>query len=134
MLELLNNYANSMGIHSRRSRGLFYLFERFHLNYAFSFSEEIDEMYKEIELRLKNLNVCTILCVISDSEIEKRLKHRATYTNECITEKTIIDYKKNQELFIKVANNSNLPIKILNTDSMDWDRYAKIILEQCNYN
>ncbi|QSX05938.1 hypothetical protein JYG23_00265 [Sedimentibacter sp. zth1] len=127
MLEQLNNYANSMGLHSRRSRGLFYVFERFHFNYAFCFSQNIAFKYKEVEDRLKNLNAYTILCTISDNKIEQRLKHRATLTNEVITEDIVNEYKKNQDLFIKIANNSNVSTTILNTDNMDWDHIAKEI-------
>lgn len=128
MLENLNNYANSMGMHSRRARGLFYIFERFHINFAFCFGKGCDTGYKEVESRLKNLNAHTILCTISDHEIERRLKHRASITGGAVTQKEILEYKANQDILIKLAKSSVLPTIILNTDSMDWENLAKSVL------
>ncbi|MDF2686233.1 MAG: hypothetical protein K0S55_1414, partial [Clostridia bacterium] len=115
MLETLNNYANSMGEHSRRSRGLFYVFERFHLNYACHFNDIVSDKYKELERRLCNLNAHTFLCTISQDNVLPRLKHRETDKNKIFTEKEINEYINNQQRFIDIANKSKVKTMILNT-------------------
>jgi thymidylate kinase len=130
LLEHLNSYANSMGEHSRRSRGLFFVFERFHLNYAYSFHDFTSDEYLQIEYRLLNLNVQVVLSTISSTRTEQRLKHRSTYTGEVVTNESIKNYMENQQYFCDIANKSSLPTMILNTDSMDWDGYAKKILDK----
>lgn len=130
MLETLSQYADSMGVHSRRSRGLFYTFERFHLNYAYCFTEDLDAEYDAIENRLRSLHAITVLCTISETEVENRLRHRAAYTGDTITNQTIDEYMKNQNRFITLAQNSKVPTIILNTDSREWEEYAKQLLQQ----
>lgn len=129
MLEQLNGYANAMGEHSRRARGLFFVFERFHLNYAFSHDVISLDLYRQLEERISMLNTIVVLCTIGEKTIEQRLRHRATYTKELITPDKIDEYSKMQEKFIRLANNSAVPTFILNTDDMDWDNYARMI---CN--
>ena len=129
MLETLNNYANSMGLHSRRARGLFYAFERFHLNFASSFDCTGMPEYIDTEHRLLELNALTVLCYISDSKIEERLRHRASFTGNIITEDAISEYKHKQARLIEIANISLVPTLLLNTDTMDWDSLATIVLE-----
>ena len=128
MLEQLNNYANSMGEHSRRSRGLFFVFERFHLNYAFSFNDVDSYEYLELEKRLYNLNARVVLCTISAEKTEQRLRHRANYTNEEVTQESIDQYIERQRHFINIANRSSLMNMIINTDDLIWDSYADNIL------
>ncbi|MHB1483078.1 MAG: hypothetical protein ACYCYI_00290 [Saccharofermentanales bacterium] len=130
MLEYLNNYANSMGEHSRKSRGLFFVFERFILNYANSFNDSSSEEYVQLEERLYNLNTKVILCTIKPENIERRLKHRAFYTNEIVTNADITNYIGSQQLLIDIAKKSVLPTIILETDDLNWDGYAKFILEK----
>jgi excinuclease UvrABC helicase subunit UvrB len=130
MIEQLNNYANSMGEHSRRSRGLFFVFERFHLNYAFSHNDTTSKEYVELQQRLLGLNTQVVLCTISPQNVEQRLTHRATYTNEMVTQEGIMKYIENQQRFVDVANKSIVPTMIINTDDLNWDGYAKMILER----
>lgn len=130
MLEQLNNYANSMGEHSRRSRGLFFVFERFHLNYAFSHNDIDSVEYVKLEQRLLSLNAQVVLCTISNRNVEPRLIHRATYTNEVVTQEAITKYIENQQRFVDIANKSNVPTMIINTDDLNWDGYARMILDR----
>jgi tRNA uridine 5-carbamoylmethylation protein Kti12 len=130
MLEQLNKYANSMGISSRHSRGLFFVFERFHLNYANCFDDMNSDEYVRLEQRLINLNAQAVLCTISPDNTAQRLIHRATYTKEEVTGESVAQYIETQRSFINCANKSAVPTLILNTDSMDWDGYARAILEK----
>lgn len=130
MLEQLNNYANSMGEHSRRSRGLFFVFERFHLNYTYSFNAIASEEYVKLEQRLCNLNAHVVLCTISPQNTAQRLMHRAAHTNAAVTQEEIEKYIVNQQRFAELACKSTVPTMILNTDDLNWNGYAKMILEK----
>ena len=129
MLESLNNYANSMGIHSRRARGLFYMFERFHLNNALCFDCMEMPEYIDTERRLLELSALNVLCYVSDSKIEERLRHRASFTDDIVTEKAISEYKHKQAHLIEISKTSLVPTLLLNTDTMDWSSLAAIVLE-----
>jgi len=130
MLEQLSDYANAMGEHSRCSRGLFFVFERFHLNYAFCFNAMSSQTYIELEQRLCTLNTHTVLCTISPENAKQRILHRASSANESVTQDQIDQYIKTQQQFINCAHSSTVPTTIMNTDELDWDGYAKMILEQ----
>lgn len=129
MLEQLNAYANAMGVHSRRSRGLFFVFERFHLNYAFSHNDMESEEYVQIENRLRSINARPVLLTISPSQVETRLRHRAQYSGEEVTGESIEKYIRQQERFREIAGKSSLATRVINTDSMDWDAIAKDLLK-----
>lgn len=130
MLEQLNNYANSMGEFSQQSRGLFFVFERFHLNYACCFNDLTSNEFSKLEQRLINLNALSVLCTISPENTAQRLTHRASYTNEVVTEEGILEYIKNQQQRVDIANKSTVPTLIINTDDLDWNKYARIILDK----
>jgi hypothetical protein len=130
MLEQLNNYANEMGEHTRRSRGLFFVFERFHLNYAHSFNDIQSIEYVDIERRISKLNALTVLCVISPDKMEQRLLHRSTFTGDPVTKEIIAEYAENQQRLIDLTQKSSAATLLLNTDEMDWDRYAKDIFNR----
>lgn len=72
----LNVWACSLGPHNRASRGLFYLFERFHLNHRISYPES--SYISSIEERLKELACSCVLLTISVDKIEHRLERRAS--------------------------------------------------------
>lgn len=129
MLEHLNNYANSMGEHSQRSRGLFFVYERFHLNYAYCFNDTDSDEYVKLENRLNNITAQVVLCTISSENTEQRLRHRATYTNQVVTQNEIYKYIENQQRFINIASKSSVPTTIVNTDDLNWDKHARKILE-----
>jgi len=129
MLKQLNNYANSMGEHSRRSRGLFFVFERFHLNYAFNHNDTTSKEYVELQQKLLDLNAQVVLCTISPQNVMQRLIHRAIYTNEMVTQEDISRYSENQQRFVDIADKSIIPTIIINTDNLNWEEYAKMILE-----
>lgn len=130
MLEQLSSYADGMGVHSRRSRGLFFMFERFHLNFAYSFPDADDVEYQALEARLSALHPLTVLCTVSPDKVHSRLVHRATYTGENVTDEAVQTYIQNQQRFIKAAERSTLPTLILCTDGMDWDGLARQLLER----
>lgn len=129
IIERLGEYADNLGVHTRRSRGLFYVFERFHLNYMFAHNDSDSDGIRKIEKRLSRLNPKIILCTISENKVEERLKHRATYTGEFVTNQTVEDYIRMQEKFIKLSQASDLSVEVLITDGMEWEKYANSILD-----
>jgi len=124
MLEKLGDYANSMGEASRRSRGLFFLFERFHLNYAGCFDVMDTDDYQELEIHLCNLNVQTVLCTISKDKVVERFWHRDKKIYSC---EQVQEYMDSQNRMIDNAKKSKVPTLILNTDDLLYDKYAKDI-------
>ncbi len=130
MLEHLSAYANNMGLQSRRSRGLFYVFERFLLNYSFAHKDKESKPFRNVEERLLCLNPKVILCTISDSSVEERLRHRAQYTGISVTKEDVLKYLEVQREFIEVARSSKLALQIINTDNMDWVKFELKILSE----
>jgi thymidylate kinase len=76
MLKNLNEWAVSRGPASRRSRGLFYILERFHLNHRVAFHDYDTSKIIEIENELVSFGAKCILLTISQSVIEERIKSR----------------------------------------------------------
>ncbi|MCE5195677.1 MAG: hypothetical protein LLG09_00885 [Negativicutes bacterium] len=130
LLEQLNRYANSMGIHSRRSRGLFFVFERFHLNFAVCFRDGGSEEYVDLQQRLTQLHALTVLCTISPQNVLARLEQREASSNRIFTQNDIDAYNEKQRQFLACAQGSLLPTVIVNTDSMAWDAYTARIFRR----
>lgn len=77
---------------------------------------------------MNNLNAQAVLCTINNENVEARLTHRATFTNEKVSQEDISKYIVNQQRFIDLANKSSVPTMILNTDRLCWDEYAETII------
>lgn len=123
-IETLNSWATSLGPHRRTSRGLFYLFERFHLNHRFAYP---DSTYiNNIEERLNNLGCRCVLLTVSPDKIEQRLAHRNNNTLAAgeLT-KAASEWLIRQERLIECAEKPIIPTTIINTDDMAWNDYAK---------
>ncbi|MBE3101215.1 MAG: hypothetical protein IMZ47_02970, partial [Firmicutes bacterium] len=101
-----------------------------HLNYAHSFYDITSAEYVKLEQRLFSLNAQVVLCTISPENTSQRLMHRATYTNEVVTQEYITKYIENQQRLVDFANKSNVPTMIINTDDLNWDGYARMILDK----
>ena len=77
-----------------------------------------------------NLNAQVVLCTISPKNVEQRLLHRATYTNEVVTQGDVLNYIDNQQRFVDFANKSSVATMIIKTDDLNWDEYAKLIFDK----
>ena len=127
-VEVLNTWATSLGPQRLASRGLFYLFERFHLNhrYAYPDSPYIDE----IEDRLNNLDCSCMLLTVSSDTVEQRLSHRSkgilsgTSLSKASTEWLVL-----QEQMLECAEKSKVPFTIINTDGMEWNNIANRVMQ-----
>ncbi len=131
-IEELNNWAIRLGESaSRRSRGLFFVFERFHLNHRFAY--DYDEAFIEgLENILEDLGATCFLLTVSSEHIGERLAYRASRSGHEIDPKVLLDrtsrWLSDQDRLIDEAAKSSLPTTLLNTDAMDWDSYAARIL------
>jgi thymidylate kinase len=78
IIENLFKYANSLGPASIRSRGLFFIFERFHLNHLMSYESYDKDEFVKLENRLLKLNSKCILLEAPVNELEERFSHSGT--------------------------------------------------------
>jgi len=134
MLRQLNEWATYLGPGRRKSRGLFFVLERFHLNHrvAFSDSNEID--IAALEKQLSELGARCILLTISDDRAEERIKSRnpqewANKSNEDMRQ-ACQDLIDTQNRLRAQAAKSAVPTYEINTDLKDWNGYAKTIMEE----
>jgi len=135
-IEQQYNWIDSLG-HTKPSNGVFYLFERFHLNHraAFINSEEIEMLEK----RLSMLNAHCVLLTLSQDAVEPRfIESRSNAWKLYVMENhsTVADacqkFLEDQEKLRMFAKQSRIPTLEINTDEADWDCYAKQILMELN--
>ncbi|MBU2865129.1 AAA family ATPase [Reinekea forsetii] len=131
MLERLNDFSNSLGPHSRRARGLFFILERFHLNHIHAFEDHLSPEFLSIEKRLKMLEAKTVVLSISDSEVKSRLARRHNEfesSSEPEFQSLIGEHVTERDKLFEMAALSSCSYTKINTDSMDWDEIAQAIL------
>lgn len=125
-IEKLNDWATHLGPASRRSRGLFYVLERFHLNHRFAYG--ISDEIESIEDRLSAVGAHCFLLTVSPEYIRERLLYRDPTLKEGAIEKACDEWLDDQERIINFSQESQLPTTIIKTDSQDWDLYASQII------
>ncbi|RAU99799.1 hypothetical protein [Paenibacillus sp. YN15] len=133
MLKKLNEWAVGLGPFSRRSRGLFFILERFHLNHRAAFSNSLDKTIEALEQSLIELGAKCVLLTVSDAIVEERIMSRDAglwkgKSQEEIT-KACRDLIDTQNLLREQARISKVPTMELNTDAREWEKYAKEIME-----
>jgi hypothetical protein len=130
-LEQQYDWINSLG-HSKPSKGIFFLLERFHINHraAFKASPEIELLEK----RLSRMNAHCVLLTLTKDAVEPRfiesrgeawksyVMGKSTAAQVC---ETFVD---NQENLRMATKQSLIPTLEINTDEADWDAYAKRVL------
>ncbi|WP_010677637.1 hypothetical protein [Bacillus timonensis] len=131
MLKKLSNWSREIG-QLQRSKGIFFILERFHLNHRVAFSDSLLGEIEQIEAELFAMGARCALLTISPENAGKRLRSRDT---EKWAEKTEEEIKMAGEMLINTqqelrrqANDSIIPTIEINTDKTDWDSYAKQIL------
>ncbi|MCP4405159.1 MAG: hypothetical protein GY801_48635 [bacterium] len=136
MLEHLNDWACWLGDGKRRSRGLFFVFERFHLNHRCAFPDASTVEIGLIERRLYELGATTVLLTISPDIVEERIQSRSPHlwkdhTREALAQETET-YIRGQARLVASAHQSSVPTIEMNTDDLNWDQYAHTILLEIN--
>jgi thymidylate kinase len=130
MLKKLNDWSRELG-QLQRSKGIFFILERFHLNHRVAFSDYLMREIEQLEAELLGLGARCALLTISPENAENRLKSR---NPEEWTGKTDKEIKEACEQLINTqkelrqqANDSIIPTIEINTDNKDWNTYAKQI-------
>jgi len=131
MLKKLNDWSREIGQSSERSKGIFFILERFHLNHRVAFSQTILDEIKQLEVELFEMGARCALLTVSPENIEQRISSRNP--NEWIG-KTEEEMKmacdllvEQQQEYRRQAENSIIPTIEINTDNKDWESYAKQI-------
>jgi hypothetical protein len=125
----IGKWGDFLGPASQASRGVFILFERFHLNHLNTFPKsDISDLEKD----LQKCNLKTILLTISPEKVYERLLLRYKGNSELVN-KEMKSYLTDQENYISISKQSNIETKIITTDSMDWFKIAKMALEFAGY-
>ena len=132
MIEQLHAWALSLGDFRRTSRGLYTVFERGFINHIAFYQDFEQPSIIELAERFSRLGIESILLVISGERLEERIRLRDRQMN---LENTRSYYREQvktaterQEKMIEASKKTTLPSRIITTDSMNWDEYAKIIL------
>ena len=126
-IEKLNDWATHLGPASRRSRGLFFVLERFHLNHRFAYG--VSPEIEGIEKRLSAIGGCCFLLTISEKSIRERLLYRnEIHLNEI--EQACDEWLADQERLMNVSRQSNIPTTVINTDNQEWELYASQIIQK----
>jgi hypothetical protein len=135
-LEQLHNWIDSLG-HTKPSNGVFYILERFHLNHRAAFADLIE--IETLEQRLSKLNALCVLLTLSPDVVESRFVESRgedwkSYVtgNYSTTTEACRKFLEDQEKLRKCAKQSLIHTLEFNTDDVDWDSYAKQILEKLN--
>ncbi|OWR32310.1 hypothetical protein CDO73_01490 [Saccharibacillus sp. O23] len=137
LIKPLNDWANFLGPGRRKSRGLFFILERFHLNHRAAFPEADEIEITELEKQLCELGANCILLTLSNEKAEERIKSRNP--DEWVG-KPREDMEQACEDLIETQNNlriqaakSLVPTKEINTDRKDWNEYARLIMEDYGF-
>jgi thymidylate kinase len=133
MLKKLNDWAIHLGPASRRSRGLFFVLERFHLNHRVAFPEYDDTEIIDIEKQLIELGAKCILLTISDEVVEERIKSRnpGEWLNKSESDigRACKELIGTQNKLRYNVTRSIVPTLEINTDNKEWNEYARLIMK-----
>jgi ABC-type metal ion transport system, ATPase component len=137
MLKNLNDWAKYLGPWRRKSRGLFFILERFHLNHRAAFPDHDDAEIAKIEQRLCELGARCVLLTISPEFVKERIQSRnpAAWEGKSSQEiekgcKALLEA---QDALRLQAGKSVIPTREIHTDDMEWDAYARMIMEDSNF-
>ncbi|WP_195576165.1 hypothetical protein [Paenibacillus sp. 1001270B_150601_E10] len=137
MIKELNDWANFLGPWKRKSRGLLFIFERFHLNHRVAFPNSDDNEITAVEKQLLELGAKCILLTISNDRVEERIKSR---NPDDWVHKSKDDIEQACKELIGTQNNLRIqatktviPTIEINTDNKDWNAYARLIMEDNDF-
>jgi len=134
MLEQLHNWACCLGSASQRSRGIYTVLERCYLNHVAHYEDYDESNILKLGERFASLGIEIVLLVISDNLIEHRIRLRDKQMNiiksNQFYEEQAERATKSQKKLIWALKKINVPSRIINTDSLEWDNYALEIIQQ----
>jgi thymidylate kinase len=124
-IKRIGDWGDQLGPASQASRGVFILFERFHLNHINTFPKSD---ISDLELDLQKCNLKTILLTISPEKVYDRLLLRYNGNTELAKQK-VNAYLVQQKNYISISQKSKIETEIIVTDNMDWNKIAKVALD-----
>ncbi|MBE1447337.1 hypothetical protein [Paenibacillus sp. OAS669] len=133
-IEQLHSFMTSLG-RTKASHGVFYIFERFHLNHRAAFGTSTG--LGTLEQRLSNLNALSVLLTISSDVVESRYvesrgENWKSYVMKGFSSPAEACHKfvSGQEKMRICAQLSLVATLEINTDNADWDCYADQIMRR----
>jgi thymidylate kinase len=121
----IGEWGDFLGPASQASRGVFIIFERFHLNHQNTFH---DSDVSDIEKEIMRCNLKTVLLTISPDNVYDRLLFRYNGDRRCASQQ-LNSYIEEQEKYIAISKKSKIATKIIVTDKMKWDEIAENALD-----
>lgn len=132
MIEQLHQWALSLGDFRRTSRGLYTVFERGFINHIAFYKDYDSPVIIDLAERFSLLGIESVLLIISDEQLESRIRLRDKQMKVENTQKYYDEQVKKakviQDNMIESTKKTALQSRIIITDTMNWDEYAKIIL------
>jgi hypothetical protein len=135
-LERLHDWSKSLGLVKRR-HGVFYIFERFHLNHRHSFPDEDPAMIENLEQRLLSLNATCVLFTLSPQVVESRFidsrgSEWASFAMKVSSSREAVckTFLHDQDDLRRCSQLSLIPTIEVITDGAECDEYAKAILSE----
>ena len=132
-IEQLNEWAVYLDPKARRrSRGLFFVFERFHLDHRIGYRNYDHIFIKALEERLSDLGAICFLLTVSPNIIGERIAYRekknGKHTDSDTLKERCDEWLSKQEQYIQESRKSIVPTIVMNTDARNWSAYAAQIL------
>ncbi len=131
MIEQLHEWGCSLGDFRRTSRGLYTVLERGLINHIAYYKDFDDKRIIELSERFSSVGMEVILLIVSDENIKIRIQMREHQMNISDTESNrnnlTEQLKIQQDDMLTAIQKTKIPSRIIYTDSMNWDEYAKII-------
>ncbi|MGI6200742.1 MAG: hypothetical protein ACOYJA_08245 [Christensenellales bacterium] len=132
MLEQLNAWAQSLGEHSRRSRGLYTVLERALINHIAHYQDGSDPRVVALSERFASLGIEAVLLVVSPERMAERVQLRQTQLHADASPARLRQlteaFARSQESLLAALERTPLPGRVICTDEMDWDAYARQML------
>jgi hypothetical protein len=132
MLEQLYDWACLLGDFRRTSRGLYTVFERGLINHIAYYQDFASPEIIELGERFAKLGIGAVLLVVPGGHMEERVKLREeemkVHHSESHRRELAEQLEKQQDNLLAAIKKTNMPSRIIYTDSMDWDGYAKSIV------
>ena len=136
MLKTLNEWAEQLGPASRRSRGFFFILERFHLNHRITFEDDLTSPVEMLEEKLVELGSKCVLLTI-ENNLTERVKSRNPKLWFEKTDEEITDYVNRlvevQNRFKEAGKESKVETLEINTYKKEWNRFAEEIFVSMDY-
>ncbi|THE13012.1 hypothetical protein E1I69_09060 [Bacillus timonensis] len=130
MLRKLRDWEKELG-QTQRSKGIFFILERFHLNHRVAYPNCLMDEIEEIEDELYRMGAkCALLTISPENAVKRIISRNPEVWNKKSEEDIRLAYElllKQQQEYRVQADHSIIPTIEINTDRKEWELYAKQI-------